>query len=59
MHPTVKEIVDQLKSYKPEKIILFGSYVHGKPGEDSDVDLVIIKTTPDPFLERQKKYTCF
>lgn len=55
MNPKVAEIVNQLKPYKPEKIILFGSYVSGKPGEYSDVDLVVIKTTSDPFLERQKK----
>ena len=55
MHPTVKKIIDQLKNYNPEKIILFGSYAHGKPKADSDVDLLVIKTTADSFLERQKK----
>ena len=33
------------KEFKPEKIILFGSYAWGKPGPDSDVDLFIIKET--------------
>jgi len=28
--------------FKPDKIILFGSYGHGKPHEDSDVDLMVI-----------------
>lgn len=28
--------------YKPEKIILFGSYVGGSPTGDSDVDLLIV-----------------
>lgn len=27
----------------PLKIILFGSYAYGRPGKDSDIDLVIIK----------------
>ena len=28
--------------FKPEKIILFGSYAYGKPTEDSDVDILVI-----------------
>jgi len=28
--------------FKPEKIILFGSYAYGKPNEESDVDLLVI-----------------
>lgn len=53
MNPIVKKIIDQIKSYNPEKIILFGSYAYGKPTEDSDVDLLVIKKTLLPFLERQ------
>lgn len=30
------------KRFRPQKIILFGSYAYGKPTEDSDVDLLII-----------------
>ncbi|MDP3244146.1 MAG: nucleotidyltransferase domain-containing protein [bacterium] len=42
----VKKIVEKIrKDYKPEKIILFGSYAWGKPTPDSDVDLLIIKNT--------------
>ena len=59
MHPKVKEIVDQLKPYNPEKIILFGSYAYGKPNENSDVDLVVIKKTDEPFHDRQKKARFF
>lgn len=55
MHKVVADIVTQLKPYQPEKIILFGSYAYGKPHEDSDVDLVIIKKTNEPFLERFKR----
>ena len=54
MHQTVQDIINQLKPYQPEKIILFGSYAYGHPNEDSDVDLIIIKKTKDAFLERQK-----
>ncbi len=38
--------------YQPEKIILFGSMATGQVGEWSDLDLVIIKDTPLPFVER-------
>ncbi|HBA88631.1 MAG TPA: hypothetical protein DCZ75_11815 [Geobacter sp.] len=30
------------ENYKPEKIILFGSYAYGNPSEDSDLDLLVI-----------------
>ena len=36
----VKQVVD---AYRPEKIILFGSYAYGQPNADSDLDLLIIK----------------
>ena len=30
------------RKFRPHKIILFGSYAHGRPTEDSDVDLLVI-----------------
>ncbi len=42
IQPVVKKIVQE---YRPEKIILFGSYAWGTPREDSDVDLFIIQET--------------
>ena len=47
---TAKKIKD---AYKPEKIILFGSYAYGKPNEDSDIDLLIIKATLDRPIDRR------
>jgi len=42
----IKEITDKIiQEYQPEKIILFGSWAWGKPTEDSDVDLLIVKDT--------------
>ena len=38
-----KEIVEKLKPLNPDKIILFGSYAYGKPNEDSDIDLFLLK----------------
>jgi predicted nucleotidyltransferase len=34
-----QEIVDR---FDPERIILFGSYASGRPGPDSDVDLLVV-----------------
>jgi predicted nucleotidyltransferase len=45
----VKRIVD---NYKPEKIILFGSYAHGIPSKDSDLDLLIVKNSSLPRYKR-------
>src|SRR5438105_941514 len=33
--------------FEPEKIILFGSYAHGTPHEDSDVDILVIMPCPN------------
>jgi len=49
----IQNIVNQIvKNYKPEKIILFGSFAYGKPKENSDVDLLIIKKTEKRFGAR-------
>ena len=31
--------------FQPEKVILFGSYAYGKPGPESDVDLLVVMRT--------------
>ena len=31
------------KQFRPQKIILFGSYANGNPTNDSDVDLLVIR----------------
>ena len=49
----INEIVDRIsKGYKPKKVILFGSYAYGKPTEDSDIDLLIIKNTDKRPIDR-------
>jgi predicted nucleotidyltransferase len=30
------------EQFRPERIVLFGSYAYGKPTEDSDVDLLVL-----------------
>lgn len=34
-----------VERFAPERIILFGSYAHGTPDEDSDLDLIVVKAT--------------
>ncbi len=43
----IRAIVKQIATqFKPEKIILFGSYAYGKPKPESDVDLLVVMDTP-------------
>lgn len=48
----VKKLVECLKRYNPEQIIVFGSYARGEADERSDLDVVIIKQTEKRFLDR-------
>jgi len=47
-----ERVVECIKRYVPEKIIVFGSYVRGETDEYSDLDFVIIKKTKKRFIER-------
>lgn len=50
----IDEIVGKIvKEYRPERIILFGSYAYGTPNQDSDIDLLIIKETEDRPIDRR------
>jgi predicted nucleotidyltransferase len=42
INQVVKQIVEK---FKPQKIILFGSYAKGNPRPESDVDLLIVMNT--------------
>ncbi|MCL5429364.1 MAG: nucleotidyltransferase domain-containing protein [Chloroflexi bacterium] len=48
----ILEIIEQLKTLEPEKIILFGSQAGGEAGLESDIDIAIITETDKPFHER-------
>jgi len=45
-------IVQGLHNYTPQKVILFGSFARGDYHAGSDVDLLVIKKTSLPFIER-------
>ena len=39
----IQELADRIaREFKPEMIILFGSYAYGTPTPDSDVDLLVV-----------------
>ena len=49
----IKKAVHKIvRNYKPQKIILFGSYAWGKPTENSDVDLLVVKNSKKRKSER-------
>ncbi len=39
-----------------QRAIIFGSYARGEADEYSDIDLVIIKNTETPFLDRYRDF---
>lgn len=55
MEKRIKLLLASLKGYRPQKIILFGSAAKGHFGKSSDLDVLVIKRTKEPFWERQKK----
>ena len=47
-----RQIAEQ---FKPQKIILFGSYARGKPNPESDVDLLVVMNTKLREVEQSIK----
>jgi hypothetical protein len=48
----LRRIVASLERYRPQKAILFGSFARGDYHALSDVDILIVKETETPFVER-------
>jgi predicted nucleotidyltransferase len=45
----ISEVVAKIvKNFRPEKIILFGSQVWGKPKDWSDIDILVIMDYSEP-----------
>ncbi len=52
-HQVVNRVVRRLgRTYRPERIVLFGSYAAGCQTPESDLDLLIIKNTRRSFFRR-------
>jgi len=49
----IREVVERIRDgYAPERIVLFGSHVWGEPATHSDLDVLVIKETPQREAER-------
>ena len=52
----INEIIKRIvNSFKPQKIIIFGSYANGTPTGESDLDLLIIKDSVLPSRLQNRK----
>jgi len=49
------ELCRRLVAAGAKQIWLFGSHARGEADEDSDVDLVVIQETDQPFFERMRR----
>lgn len=52
----ISQVVDKIsRDFRPEKIVLFGSYAKGTPRYDSDIDLLVIQNSDLRRDERDKE----
>ena len=56
--PNVQTQIDRMvkrivRSFRPEKIILFGSHARGDAGPDSDVDLLVVMPVEGSVAEKR------
>lgn len=57
----IKRYCDNIASdFKPQRIVVFGSYAYGKPTADSDVDVMVVMPIPKnrrfrPSLEIRRR----
>ncbi|MBI2808052.1 MAG: nucleotidyltransferase domain-containing protein [Planctomycetes bacterium] len=50
--PAIRKYARQVaERFKPDKIILFGSFAYGEPTEDSDVDLLVVMACPNEVTQ--------
>ena len=52
-YPRVRAVIEQVVrrlvgALEPRRIILYGSYVHGRPTPDSDLDFLVITDSAEP-----------
>ncbi|MGA2468766.1 MAG: nucleotidyltransferase domain-containing protein [Thermodesulfobacteriota bacterium] len=59
MKKKVRQLIDSLLPYEPERLYLFGSWARREEDELSDMDVVVIKDTPSPFFDRLHEVSTF
>jgi predicted nucleotidyltransferase len=59
MEAAYARIVAALEPYEPERIYLFGSHARGEADSLSDIDIIVVKRTALPFLERLEEIRRF
>jgi predicted nucleotidyltransferase len=52
-YPRIRAVVEQVvhrlvAALSPRQVILYGSYVHGRPTPDSDLDFLVISDSNEP-----------
>jgi predicted nucleotidyltransferase len=52
IHACARQVAEEFRS---EKIVLFGSYAHGKPTDDSDIDLLVVMDHEGRAVEQAAK----
>ena len=48
----IQQIINAVKQYHPQRIIVFGSASSGTLKPDSDLDIAIVKQTSKPYHDR-------
>jgi predicted nucleotidyltransferase len=50
--PLIRRLARQIaEKFRPQRIVLFGSFAYGEPGPDSDVDILVIMPTANEFKQ--------
>ncbi len=52
IHACVQKVAEE---FRPERIVLFGSYAYGKPTDDSDIDLLVVMDHKGRAVEQAAK----
>ena len=49
----IQQVSDEIaRRFRPERIILFGSYAYGTPTEHSDVDLLVVMPSEERDIRK-------
>lgn len=55
MEKKVRQLIDSLLPYEPDRLYLFGSWAREEEDILSDMDIVVIKNTSSPFFDRLRE----